>query len=219
MGTYPYWLHIAPRGKSATIQIEQIRELILWMMSKAPDGRQRVAVLQDAHRMNEAGQNCLLKTLEEPPDGALIILLTDEPSRLLPTVVSRCMIVGIEADKPVPEQTDLELAATILSALQTNGYAGVFDRAAFVDAGRKGRMPAFLGALEYLLRNKMIEETTAGTAQGVRLHEERGWAWVLPSATRPECSVICEGNTAEVARELGAFYTDLVNRHKAHIAP
>jgi DNA polymerase-3 subunit delta' len=48
-----------------------------------------VAVIEGAHRMNEDAQNALLKTLEEPPAGATLILCADEPERLLPTVRSR----------------------------------------------------------------------------------------------------------------------------------
>ena len=163
-GTFPYWLHIGPRGKSATIQIEQIRELILWMMSKAPDGLQRVAVLEDAHRMNEASQNCLLKTLEEPPDGVQMILLTDEPSRLLPTVASRCLAVGVMAGESLPAETELDLVMDVLAAVQTGGYAGAFEKAAFVAGSRKDRLPDFLEAMAYLLRNKLLAETDAARA-------------------------------------------------------
>ena len=56
-------------------------------------GKRKVAILQDADFLNEEGANCLLKTLEEPPAGALIILIGTSEQRQLPTIRSRCQII------------------------------------------------------------------------------------------------------------------------------
>jgi DNA polymerase III subunit delta' len=55
----------------------------------------RVALLANAERMTEAAQNCLLKTLEEPPPNTVLVLTTAYPDHLLATVLSRCQVVGI----------------------------------------------------------------------------------------------------------------------------
>jgi DNA polymerase-3 subunit delta' len=55
----------------------------------------RVALLANAERMTEAAQNCLLKTLEEPPPNTVLVLTTAYPDHLLPTVLSRCQIIGL----------------------------------------------------------------------------------------------------------------------------
>ena len=55
----------------------------------------RVAVLANAERMTEAAQNCLLKTLEEPPAGTVLILTTAFPDHLMPTCLSRCQILSL----------------------------------------------------------------------------------------------------------------------------
>lgn len=55
----------------------------------------RVALLANAERMTEAAQNCLLKTLEEPPPNTVLILTTAYPDHLLPTVLSRCQVVAL----------------------------------------------------------------------------------------------------------------------------
>jgi len=59
----------------------------------------RVAILANAERMTEAAQNCLLKTLEEPPPNTLLVLTTAYPDHLLPTCLSRCQVVPLA---PVP---------------------------------------------------------------------------------------------------------------------
>ena len=55
----------------------------------------RVAILANAERMTEAAQNCLLKTLEEPPANTVLILTTAFPDHLLPTCLSRCQVIAL----------------------------------------------------------------------------------------------------------------------------
>src|ERR671922_1019419 len=61
--------------------------------------RGRVAILANAERMTEAAQNCLLKTLEEPPENTVLMLTTAYPDHLLPTCLSRCQVLSLG---PVP---------------------------------------------------------------------------------------------------------------------
>jgi DNA polymerase-3 subunit delta' len=63
-------------------------------------GSRKVAILQDADFLNEEGANCLLKTLEEPPSGAVVILVGTSEQKQLPTIRSRCMHLPLRA---VPE--------------------------------------------------------------------------------------------------------------------
>lgn len=68
--------------------IRRIRDLVMY----ATDGRKRLVLLDEAHSMQKAAFNALLKTLEEPPPDTHFILLTTEPRRILETVLSRCMV-------------------------------------------------------------------------------------------------------------------------------
>jgi len=67
-----------------------VRDLIAELALMPVEGRARVAIIEGAERMNEDAQSALLKTLEEPPAGVVIVLCADQESRLLPTVRSRC---------------------------------------------------------------------------------------------------------------------------------
>lgn len=58
-------------------------------------GHRKVAILEDADFLNEEGANCLLKTLEEPPPGAVILLVGTSEQRQLPTIRSRCQIIRL----------------------------------------------------------------------------------------------------------------------------
>lgn len=78
------------RKPSRQIRIDEVRGAIDWIVTTPARGRAKVLVLNPAQTMNHAASSALLKTLEEPPPGARIVLCTGEPSRLLPTVRSRC---------------------------------------------------------------------------------------------------------------------------------
>jgi DNA polymerase-3 subunit delta' len=68
----------------------------------------KVFVVEEAEMMNPAAQNTLLKTLEEPPTGTVIILLTDQPGALLPTIRSRCQLVPFGSIEEKVIITELE---------------------------------------------------------------------------------------------------------------
>lgn len=72
------------------IRIEQVRQLQEFFKFPPYEGRWRIALIDDAHVMTQAAQNALLKTLEEPPVGRMIVLVTSKPHLLLTTVRSRC---------------------------------------------------------------------------------------------------------------------------------
>jgi DNA polymerase III subunit delta' len=72
------------------IRIDRVRFIQGFFQFAPVEGFFRVTVIDDAHTMNRAAQNALLKTLEEPPAGRVLILVTSKPFLLLPTVRSRC---------------------------------------------------------------------------------------------------------------------------------
>jgi len=89
----------ARRGKpSIQIKVEQIRELDDFLNLASHRGRLRVALVHPAEEMNEISQNAVLKGLEEPPPGAMFLLVSHRPSLLLPTIRSRCVALPV----PVP---------------------------------------------------------------------------------------------------------------------
>jgi len=98
-GNFPDLERIEPEGQY--IKIEQIRELTRHFAFRPVSGRYRVSILRQAERMTEEAANAFLKTLEEPPQGNILILNVTEPSNLLPTIVSRCQKVPF---RPIPVQ-------------------------------------------------------------------------------------------------------------------
>lgn len=87
----PDFLYVKPEGNS--IKIEQIRELQKKIQEKPIISSKKVYIIDDADLMTKEAQNCLLKTLEEPPEFATIILIGSNENSFLTTIKSRCMIL------------------------------------------------------------------------------------------------------------------------------
>ncbi|MBI2485477.1 MAG: DNA polymerase III subunit delta' [Deltaproteobacteria bacterium] len=76
------------------IRVDQIREEVEERLFLTPfEGRFKVAIVDEAERMNPNAQNAFLKTLEEPPPDSVIILISSRPEALLPTIRSRCQLL------------------------------------------------------------------------------------------------------------------------------
>lgn len=84
---------------SGLIRIEQIRDVLSLLRYKAEGGRKAV-IVDAAERLMPQAANAFLKTLEEPPAGSVIILVSSRPADLLPTIVSRCQRIAF---RPLPE--------------------------------------------------------------------------------------------------------------------
>jgi DNA polymerase-3 subunit delta' len=84
-----------PEKPSLVIKVEQVRELADFLYIGSHRGRLRVALVHPAEEMNENAANALLKGLEEPPAGAVFILVSHRPAQLLPTIRSRCVAVPV----------------------------------------------------------------------------------------------------------------------------
>jgi len=88
---------VRPQEDSRQIRIEQVRELCADLALTSHGGGYKVGILTPADALNRFAANALLKTLEEPPARTLLILVASEPSRLPPTVLSRCQRLQIRA--------------------------------------------------------------------------------------------------------------------------
>ncbi|MDX1404053.1 MAG: hypothetical protein R3192_05935 [Woeseiaceae bacterium] len=93
------WL--SPPEDKQSIGIEQIRELIASMSLTSYEGRGKVAIIDPANAMTAAATASLLKTLEEPPGDALLVLIADKLGRLPATILSRCQRVNVA----LPDET------------------------------------------------------------------------------------------------------------------
>jgi len=79
--------------KNKEIKIGQIRELQHQLSLTPFSAQKKVIIIDEAEKMTQEAANCLLKTLEEPPQKSLLILITSRPQALLATIISRCQLI------------------------------------------------------------------------------------------------------------------------------
>ncbi|NWG71701.1 MAG: DNA polymerase III subunit delta', partial [Parvularculaceae bacterium] len=102
---------------ASEITVETIRELSAFLSKTASQGGWRVAIVDTADELNRNAANALLKSLEEPPQKSVILLLADQVGRLLPTIRSRCRRIDL---KPVPND---EVVGLLMSEVGLDGAA------------------------------------------------------------------------------------------------
>ena len=117
----------------AQITVDEVRKLNSFFGLSATDGGHRVVIVDAADDMNTSAANALLKVLEEPPKGAVLILISHQPARLLPTIRSRCRVLRLgELDQTAMEQAlhAAEVDPTDTAALYelANGSVGAAIR-------------------------------------------------------------------------------------------
>jgi DNA polymerase-3 subunit delta' len=99
-GVHPDFTWVRPSG-AAEMLVSDIDEPVVAAINRTPfEAQRRVFVVEGADTMNDQAANKMLKTLEEPPPFAHLVLITDKPGNMLPTIASRCQIVRFEAATP-----------------------------------------------------------------------------------------------------------------------
>jgi DNA polymerase-3 subunit delta' len=92
-----------PASRSRKIVVDQIRSLERALQLRAAGNRRKIGIIRDADRMQTQAANAFLKTLEEPPQNSLLLLLTALPEALPETIVSRCLSLPLRtASEIVP---------------------------------------------------------------------------------------------------------------------
>lgn len=114
---------VRPQSKSRRITVDDIRVLEKSFYVSSADGKWKVGVILHADRMGVGAENAFLKTLEEPPNNCLLLLVTDAPELLLPTILSRCVRLPLMASSG--ERVTNEAQDSLLLALGTLAKLGL----------------------------------------------------------------------------------------------
>ncbi len=126
------------------IPIAEARKIGAFFANKASEGGWRVCLIDTIDEMNRNAANALLKILEEPPRRALLILLSNAPGRLLPTIRSRCLPLAL---RPVPEADLRHWLSTRVEAANED-----IDAAVKLAAGAPGKAFAYVQNADTVLR-------------------------------------------------------------------
>ncbi|MDH1108860.1 DNA polymerase III subunit delta' [Pseudomonas otitidis] len=101
-GTHPDNYVLEPEEVDKAIRVDQVRDLVDFVVQTAQLGGRKVVLLEPAESMNLNAANALLKSLEEPSGDTVLLLISHQPSRLLPTIKSRC----VQQTCPLPGETE-----------------------------------------------------------------------------------------------------------------
>jgi DNA polymerase-3 subunit delta' len=123
---HPDVLWARPESKSRIITIDQVREMMQTVNLKPTMAKYKFAIIVAADRLNHNAANAFLKTLEEPPDKSILILLSTEPQRILETILSRCLRLSFAGERKVSE-TELSWLSSFAEAA-VNSKGGLLGR-------------------------------------------------------------------------------------------
>ena len=164
-------------SKSRIISVDQTRELTREIQLKPTEAGYKIAIIAGADRLNAQAANAFLKTLEEPPPKSVLILLTTEPSRILETILSRCLRLNFSAETARKLSAEQSVWLQQFSSAAAGEQKSLFGRyrlldsllqhlntlRARVDEALSARSPLEkYGDAEKDLREKWEEELKAG---------------------------------------------------------
>lgn len=153
----------ARRAKpSLEIRVDQVRELSDFLYLGSHRGRRRVAIVHPAEAMNVHAANAVLKGLEEPPAGAMFLLVSHHPARLLPTIRSRCVVVSVARPEQSAALAWLEaITPPVRDAKRWLAFTGGSPRLAceYASGERGARAAPYLEALAHGAADSIPEAT------------------------------------------------------------
>ena len=154
------------------IVADDIRALNGFFQMSAPDGGYRVVIIDDADLMNVTAANALLKMLEEPPARALLILISHQPSGLLPTIRSRCRTLPLrtldaaEVAEAMAQADVLAANTDALAALSGGSVGGAMRLSLLGGAALYTELVGIMGTMPNMDRPRVLKLAELAAARG-----------------------------------------------------
>ena len=114
-----------PESKSRRIVIDQVRALEHALQMRSGNGHRKVAIIAEADRLQPQAANAFLKTLEEPPNDSLLILLSAMPEVLPDTILSRCVAVPLAAPDAAEHSAEEQELIGLLGEVASSKGQGI----------------------------------------------------------------------------------------------
>lgn len=208
----PDWLRVLrPEKKSRRITVDSLRLLERFFHLSAPPGQWKVAVLAGADRMMPEAANAFLKTLEEPPQNCLLLLLTELPDRLLPTIRSRCVLLDLE--RPAPRLDDEETRlAELLARFRPGPKVGLPEVAML----RQGFQALLAAKKEFFVKQREAE--LADEKKHFRDRADSGWVSAREETLQAQAQADTLAYRSRLAALIGRWLGDAL-RHTQSASP
>jgi DNA polymerase-3 subunit delta' len=174
-----------PESKSRIVTVDQMRDLMQQIQLKPTEAEYKVAVIAGADRLNTQAANAFLKTLEEPPPKCILILLSTEASRILETILSRCLRLNFSGEGAQSPDTAQSAWLEQFGALAAGEQKSLLGRYRLLDVllQKLGEIRSRVGEaltarsplekyddVEKSLRDKWEDELTAAIEAEYRRH-------------------------------------------------
>lgn len=147
-------------------EIEKVRNFLL-RKAISEEGR-NIAIISDADKMNRFSQNSLLKTLEEPRPGAILILLSENSGSLLPTIRSRCVKYRLMSDEGL--ETNNGVASDFMNLIDRGLPFYRLINAVDEICQKRNEAADFLDALQTYMRNRLRHEIEANKGERINFY-------------------------------------------------
>jgi len=185
-------------GDTGTIKIDPVRDVIDRANYRPFEGRRRVVIVNEADALVDAAQNALLKTLEEPPQASVFVLVSSMPDVLLPTVRSRCRPLRFG------DLTPAEIAAALV---RDHEYSEADARAAAADAGGSIGRALEASAVDLsearAAAQRLLQHAARAADPVRRLDAVRGLTGKATGAAERDQLAVCLRLLASLLRDLG----------------
>ena len=130
-------------------------------LKNKPLGERNIAIVEDADTMTLRAQNRILKTLEEPPSGTVIILLSENTESLIPTILSRCAVIRLAHTEDIEDVESAETAKRVADSLIDGKPFVEIKKMLSSVSENKDKAYAFLDALEHFYGNMAVRDDEA----------------------------------------------------------
>lgn len=209
----PDWLRVLrPEKKSRRIPVDSLRQLERFFHLSAPQGQWKLAVLVGADRMMPEAANAFLKTLEEPPDNCLLLLLTEFPERLLPTIRSRCVLLDLDRPAPMLDAEEIRLAE-LLARFRPGPQVGLPQVAAL----RQGFQALLDARKEAFVKQREAE--LAAEKKHYKDRAESGWVAAREETLQAQAQADTLAYRARLAALIGRWLGDALRHTQSDAAP
>lgn len=152
------------------IRVDQVREMIGQAQVMPNEAEGKAFIIQEAETMNPNAQNALLKLLEEPPRGVVLVLSTAAPAMLLPTIRSRCVELNVNQEAPPLSAELRQDAEEYLSRVSAGRRSDLLqwcnEKAAHTDTAG---MTEFVFAVKRVVSDRLCGRTPAADLDRMRL--------------------------------------------------
>lgn len=181
-------LVLEPETPAKHISIEQIRTLRRRLALRPFNSPYKIAILVDFEKATEEAQNAFLKTLEEPPNNTIIVLISLNTDLLLPTIVSRCRVIQLPPSNLQLTNGELSILNLQFSILLTGG---VGERLKLAQALSKNRqeMLASIGKLIIFLHQKLLDQPDNPQYLNILISCQKAYALLTTTNVSPRLAL------------------------------